>query len=334
MKTIGLIIDDDDAIRETLEDRLDSLGYDFHSCGSQADAVERLRKCGYDFILLDLELPNRFGKPTSIQVGKNLLDQIRSDERNSATPVVVITAHGKDRPDLAVELMKRGANDFINKPFTRLESALKELLAPKPKANGAKAISAAAPLKPFEGGELLFHNDGVELDGTMVCTVNSTIFRVLKVLCELRTDGRRCAFSGKTIANRINLERGQSAVAEAVSDFRKKVIQVLKQTGFEADDEAVIVRGRGGYELAGHIRTASREAADHGATDKPTPEDRRKWFVAQLAKRKLKRTDYEGQFGISEATAKRDLKAMEDRVEFVGVGEKGYYKAKGKSIRP
>lgn len=330
MKTIGLIIDDDEAIRETLEDRLDSLGYDHHSCGSQLEAVERLRRCRYDFVLLDLELPVRFGKPSSIQVGSNLLDQIRADERNSGTKVLVVTAHGSDRPDLAVDLMKRGADDFINKPFIRLEAALRELLSPKTKVGGAKTATAkSVTMKPFAGGELLFHADGAELDGTLVCTASSTIYRVLEVLCEQRPDGRRRAFSGQAIADRINHARGQNAVAESVSDFRKKVVQVLEQIGIEADDEAVIIRGRGGYELADHIRTAKREASNsHPAKDKPTPEDRRNWFVAQLAKRKLKRTDFEKEFGISEATAKRDLRMMEDHVEFVGVGEKGYYRVK------
>ena len=329
MKTIGLIIDDDDAIRETLEDRLDSMGFDFHSSGSQVEAAERLKKTKYDFILLDLELPNRLGKPTSIQVGRNLLDQIRADERNSETPVVVITAHGSDRPDLAVDLMKRGARDFINKPFVRLETSLRELLAPKPQTKiTAQSASEAPTLKPFEGAELVFHADGADLCGITICTSGSTIFRILKTLCEQRSDGRRKAFTGHSLAEKISLARGQSAVAEAVSDFRKKAVLVLKQMGFAADDEAVIVRGLGGYELADHIRTAKRETAPQDDHSKISPEDRRAWFLQQLSKRKLKRSDYERNFEISEATSKRDLRAMENQIEFVGVGGKGYYRLK------
>ena len=51
MKTIGLIIEDDTGIREVLEDRLDSMGFDSHTAGSQAEAMEHLQKRRYDFRL-------------------------------------------------------------------------------------------------------------------------------------------------------------------------------------------------------------------------------------------------------------------------------------------
>lgn len=63
MKPLALVIEDDPAIREALGDRLDSLGHDHHSVGSQSEARERLGRCTYDYVLLDLELPVRFGRP-------------------------------------------------------------------------------------------------------------------------------------------------------------------------------------------------------------------------------------------------------------------------------
>lgn len=332
MKTIGLIIEDDTGIREVLEDRLDSMGFDFHSVGSQTEAMEHFQKRRYDFVLLDLELPIRFGKPTSTQVGRNLLDQIRADERNETTPVIVITAHGGSGPDLAVELMKNGANDFIHKPsLNRLEGALKDMLHPKPRTKGrplaAKETAAIEPA-PFAGGELTFGPAGAKLDGILLCGATATIYRVLQTLCEVNEKGRRRAFSGKALAHRLDLQRGQVAIAEAVSDFRARVIQEVRKAGMSADDEAVIIRGTGGYELAPHIRTLALTAPLISASGEPGPEERQRWFLDQLQKRKLTRAEFENHFKMSASTSKRDLRALESQVEFVGTGQKGYYRLK------
>jgi CheY-like chemotaxis protein len=335
MKTIGLIIEDDEGIQEVLEDRLDSMGFDAHTAGSQAAAMDQLQKRRYDFVLLDLELPVRFGKPTSTQVGRNLLDHIRADERNEATPVIVITAHGGNGPDLAVELMKKGANDFIHKPsLHRLEDAIKHALHPKEKKNGKTSASkaTAAPV-PFEGGELKFGAGGVELEGIPVCGATATIYRVLHTLCETNDKGRRRAFSGKALADRLGLQRGQVAVAESISDFRAKVVQELRKTGFHADDEAVIVRGKGGYELAPHIRTDALHSPALPVSGDPGPEERQKWFLEHVQKRKLTRADFEKRFNMSASTSKRDLRAMDSEIEFVGTGKKGYYRLKRKAER-
>ena len=335
MKTIGLIIEDDTGIREVLEDRLDSMGFDTQTAGSQAEAMEHLQKRRYDFVLLDLELPIRFGKPTSTQVGRNLLDQIRTDERNETTPVIVITAHGGNGPDLAVELMRNGANDFIHKPsLHRLEEAIKHALNPKPKTTGkASTGKLHAAIVPFEGGELKLGAGGAELEGILLCGATATIFRILQTLCETNDKGRRRAFSGKALAARLGLQRGQVAIAEAISDFRSKVVQELKKAGLGADDEAVIIRGKGGYELAPHIRTVAMAASTLPAPGEPGPEERQQWFLEQVLKRKLTRADFEKHFNMSASTSKRDLRAMDGKVEFVGTGRKGYYRLKLRAAR-
>lgn len=337
MKKRVLIIDDDQAIREVLEDRMESAGFDFDSAGSQTEAVDHLRKRRYDLILLDLELPSRSGKPTSTQVGRNLLDQIREDERNESTPVIVITAHGGDRPDTAVSLMAQGANYFVHKlSLDQLEDSIKTVLSPKPKARRTAAGEAKPnESKPFEGGDLEFHENGVSLNGVPLAGPTSTICRVLEILSEVSAEsGRRLAYTGKVLADRLGLERGQLAIVEAVSGFRMKVTQELKKAGIGADDEAVIMRGKGGYELAPGIRSAKRAALARPPAAEITPEERQRWFLEQVEKRKMTRAEFESHFNISESTSKRDLRALEPKVEFVGTGKKGYYRLKRRSVRP
>ena len=335
MKKSVLIIDDDPAIRQVLEDRMDSAGFDHDSADSQVAAVECLQKHRYDLILLDLELPSRKGKPTSTQVGRNLLEQIREDDHNETTPVIVITAHGGDKPDTAVTLMAAGANYFIHKPsLHQLEDTVKLVLNPKPKGKKAVGSSKPAELKAYAGGELELKEIGVLLDGIQLASQSATIFRVLEVLSEETERGRRRACSSQILADQLKLRRGQNAVIEAISDFRSKVVQELKKAGVKADDDAVIVTGRSGYELAGWIRAAKKIGVAPNQSVEITPVQRQAWFLEQLQKgRKLTRADFEAHYDIHSSTSKRDLKALEDRIEFTGVGRKGCYRVKKKNAK-
>ena len=113
MKPRLLIVDDDPAIRESLEERFQSREYHVRSAGSGREAVEAAR-LGVDVVLLDLQLPEGDG-----------LWVLREFEKESVSAtVIVITAHGS--VERAVEAMQLGAYDFLEKPFeaARLEEAV------------------------------------------------------------------------------------------------------------------------------------------------------------------------------------------------------------------
>lgn len=337
MKPLALIVEDDPAIREALADRLESLGHDQQAACSQNEARERLSRCTYSYILLDLELPVRYGRPPSIRTGKNVLAEIRADARHAKTPVIVVTAHGHDRPDLAVEVMKAGATDFVKKPFDHLEDAISDALARNGsnpgEASGRKGVRPLERRK-LESGSLVYYADRIELEGVSICTPESgTIWRVLTLLRERKTDGRPKSFPGKRVAEVLGLGRGQNAVCDALSPFRRKVVQLLEAEGIEANEDSVIITGKTGYQLNAELTVEdqsdlvppkSKDAAEPAAS----AEERQQWFLAQLkAKRKLRRQDFQKQFGISTATAKRDLSALVGKVEFVGTGANGHYQA-------
>ena len=140
------------------------------------------------------------------------------------------------------------------------------------------------------------------------------------------------AFPGKRIADALNLDRGQGAICDAISAFRRKAVQSLAAAGFLADDESVVMTGKCGYQI--HPDLAVEDLKDatgpsDTAPDEPRAADRQEWFIAELAKgRKLRRQDLEKHFGISTATAKRDLREIWPRIEFRGTGAAGYYAAK------
>jgi CheY-like chemotaxis protein len=336
MKPLALVIEDDPAIREALGDRLDSLGHDHHCVGCLNEARERLGRCSYSYILLDLELPVRFGRPPSIPVGKNLLLEIRQNPRHAEIPVLVVTAHGHDRPDLAVEVMKAGASDFVKKPFDNLDQAIREaLFLPRNGVEvptGGEGSGDQAP-RSLEGEALVFHRNRIELAGVTVCTPdNGVIWRILFLLRERRPDGRPRAIPGKAIADHLGLDRGQNAVCDAVSAFRKKLIQILDNEQIIATEDSLIVTGRAGYQIHPDLTVEDRselEAEEGVDPDTISAQDRQAWFLGQLESGvKARRRDLERRFRISEATAKRDLRAIADRVEFVGTGDTGYYRLK------
>jgi len=99
-----LVVDDDAAIRAALAERFAARGYAVSTAASGAEALERARE-GVELVLLDLMLPRGDGLW--------VLAKLRAE--NLAPTVVVITAHGSIAK--AVEAMRAGAYDFLQKPF-------------------------------------------------------------------------------------------------------------------------------------------------------------------------------------------------------------------------
>lgn len=128
-KPLALIVDDNLRVREAVEDRVAELDHDFHSVGSQSEACEHLDLHSYDYILLDLELPARSGRPPHAEVGRELLRQIKEHPRNRAAPVLSMSAHFGPHSELGNEMIALGAAAWIGKPFDDLPGAIRGMLA-------------------------------------------------------------------------------------------------------------------------------------------------------------------------------------------------------------
>lgn len=100
-----LIVDDEAAIRESLETLLELEGYEVDTASDGAEGLARLAERPYDLVLLDFAMPERNG----IEV----LQDIR--ERDSELAVIMITAYGT--VENAVNAMQAGATNFIQKPW-------------------------------------------------------------------------------------------------------------------------------------------------------------------------------------------------------------------------
>ena len=101
-----LVVDDERNIRKTLAVCLESLGCTVTECGSAAAAIESLARLPHDLAFVDL----RLGRESGLDLLGSLLSE------RPALEVVIITAYATI--DTAVEAIRRGARDYLPKPFT------------------------------------------------------------------------------------------------------------------------------------------------------------------------------------------------------------------------
>jgi two-component system response regulator AtoC len=100
-----LVVDDEENLRHMLQTLLKREGYEPVGVPSVESALLELEQQSYDIIITDLRMSGRSGL--------DLVDEIR--RRHLDATVVVMTAFGSK--DVAIEAMKRGAYDYLSKPF-------------------------------------------------------------------------------------------------------------------------------------------------------------------------------------------------------------------------
>jgi two-component system, LuxR family, response regulator FixJ len=137
------VIDDDEALRDSLTFLLRTARLDVQSYPSAAAFLEALPEANLSCVITDVRMPG--------MSGIDLLRRLR--ERKISVPVIVITGHG-DIP-LAVEAMRIGAIDFLEKPFDD------EVLI----------ASVKAALRQKEG-EVKRHGERAEIEGRLAALSN------------------------------------------------------------------------------------------------------------------------------------------------------------------
>ncbi len=100
-----LVVDDDAPIRASLRELLEYENYKIEEAGDGLECTSKLKKSTYDVVLLDVKMPKMDGFDT--------LDRIKTIAPN--TSVIMISGHGNIQE--AVEAVKKGAFDFIEKPL-------------------------------------------------------------------------------------------------------------------------------------------------------------------------------------------------------------------------
>ncbi len=103
-----LIVDDDRNIQAMLRICLKDHGYEVGTAPDGREALEAIRLNCPSLVLLDLAMP--------VLDGMAVLTELHRMPRGAARRVVVVTAHGSVRT--AIQAVRLGASDFLEKPFT------------------------------------------------------------------------------------------------------------------------------------------------------------------------------------------------------------------------
>ncbi len=165
-----LIVEDEQALRMTISDRLLSEGYSVECAADGDEGYRRATRDPFDLILLDVMLPRRNGF--------DVCRDIR--QAGLITPIVMLTARGQvvDR----VVGLKIGADDYITKPFDMLELMAR-----------IEAVLRRAPARTFANAGLLQVGPlRIDVRGTQVWRSGKPVklsareFQLLRYLVEHR----------------------------------------------------------------------------------------------------------------------------------------------------
>jgi DNA-binding NtrC family response regulator len=132
-RTKILVVDDEEAMREVLRERLEGWGFSVRVSGDCESSVTGIDAFDPELVITDVMLPDGSGV--------DLLTDLR--ESHPGLPVILITAHGS--VDLAVEAMKQGARDFLTKPidYKQLRSVIDSALHQQEERRRTEEVASA-----------------------------------------------------------------------------------------------------------------------------------------------------------------------------------------------
>jgi two-component system nitrogen regulation response regulator NtrX len=129
-----LIIDDEKAIRKTLTEILSFEGYKIEEAADGEEGLKKFREKAYDVVLCDIKMPKLDG-----------IDFLqKAVETNPDVPIIMISGHGNI--ETAVEAVKKGAYDFIQKPpdLNRLLITIRNAMERNTLVNETKTLKRRA----------------------------------------------------------------------------------------------------------------------------------------------------------------------------------------------
>lgn len=221
-----LIVDDDIAVRTSLSLLLKSVGNEIITADNAVQAFEVVKTQKPELVILDLN----FSIDTSGKEGMTLLKKIKAFD--AAIPVVLIT--GWASIELAVQGMKLGANDFINKPWDNnylIQSVetLLQLNAKKVSSRGRKELD-----KKYSFKQIIGEDSGL-------LTILETIGRVASTNASVLITGE----SGT----------GKELIAEAIHENSSRISKPFVKVNLGGISSSLFES-----EMFGHVRGAFTDA--------------------------------------------------------------------------
>lgn len=220
-----LIVDDETAIIETLENKFRKEGFTTFTAETAEDAMRLYKRVKPNLVILDIMLPNRSGH-----------DFCKAVRREHQTPIIFVSARASEED--RIKGLEMGADDYVVKPFnmTELVARVRAIL----RRSGGEAIQEVV-----ERGDLRIdpRTHEATLDGKLL-TLSPKEFALLLFLA--KNAGQ--VFSREALLDRI---WGKDAyVTSRTVDVHVRWLRMRLATSQEAADRIVTVRGVG-YKFVG-----------------------------------------------------------------------------------
>ncbi len=230
MKDI-LIVDDEPSVVSSSTRALERGGVSCGSASSAAEAEEKLENGEYRTLLLDIGLPDRSGT--------DLLEEIK--KRHPSVEVIILT--GNATIETAVSCMKKGAYDFVKKPFDihELRNTVKKALE---KTKLKKRLNELEEIDRMK--DVFLANVSHELRTPIQSIINSSEI-LLERDRESRTAGilmRNAMRLKKIVAQLLDytrLEKGNYRLEPVISDISRTVSESVEEILPEADKKNITI---------------------------------------------------------------------------------------------
>jgi len=231
-----LIVDDEAAIRSALKEVLEYEGFTISEAPDGETALKMVLKESFDLIFCDIKMPKLDGL--------DFLSELKKEEIN--VPVVMITGHGTI--DTAVEAIKRGAYDFIQKPLDLNRVLVSTRNANKHDALIKETKTLKKKLNKVNGSNIIGQSKSILEIIKMIDTVAPTDARVLI------TGGNGC---------------GKELVARQLHEKSKRAIQAFIEVNCAAIPSELIEselfgHEKGAFTSAVKTKPGKFELADNG----------------------------------------------------------------------
>ena len=203
-----LIVDDDDRIRELVEQYLTENGYLVTTASSAENAKDKTEIIKFDIIVLDIMMPGQSG-----------LEFTNENKKKIETPIILLTAKGEasDR----IEGLEIGADDYLAKPFEPKELILRiKNILEKTKSKNQKRV-------------VNFSNVKIDLNKLLIIKKNKEfkINNTEKIILEKMINSPGQTFAREEIGILINLKKERS-IDVIITRLRKKIEEDPKNPKF------------------------------------------------------------------------------------------------------
>lgn len=215
-----LLIEDEPLLVENLQSRLMALDYLVDVASDGEEGCYALQEFSYDLVLLDLGLPKR--------PGLVVLEALRTGDMplNTQTPVLILTARNAWQE--RVEGLKKGANDYLGKPFQFEELVARMEVLLRSSSNGDELLTVGNVHLNLDTKQLTVETERFDL--------TLTEFRLAKVLLSQPNK----VFSKEVLLERIsdqNYDRESNIIEVYIRKLRKmmgkQAIETLRGLGYK-----------------------------------------------------------------------------------------------------